>query len=174
MDAKHFDSLARSMTVAGTRRRALFTALGGALGLVLGASTGWESLAEKKKKKSCSQCKKRKNGKCKPKANGTACSGGGSCQRGRCKAPFCAGRNSCEDGIAISTCQQAGSAQECVCVATADTGAPFCALNNTGNSTDCLVSPCPAGQTCVDFTGGNCPADTPGGTACAEPCPEPL
>jgi hypothetical protein len=178
MDADHFDSLARSLCIAGSRRRALVAILGGALGVVVGASPVRESLAEKKKgkkKKSCSQCKKRKNGQCKPRANGTACRGDGTCQRGRCKAPFCAGRNSCEDGNPISICQRAGAAEQCVCVATADTGAPFCAQNNAGSGQEnCLVTPCDAGETCIDFTGGACTDDPVGGTACALPCPEPL
>jgi hypothetical protein len=171
MDTGRFDSLARSLSVAGSRRRALVAVLGGTLGVVLSASSVPETAAKNKhKKKSCSECKKRKNGRCKPKANGTACSGGGTCQGGGCKAPFCVGKNSCEDGNAASTCQRAGAAQQCLCVATADTGAPFCALNVPGGAVDCLTTPCPAGETCIDFTGGMCA----GGTVCVKPCPEPL
>jgi hypothetical protein len=74
MDDSRFDTLTRSLTTAGSRRRALTTVLGGALGLVAAASLD-DAVA---KKKPCPPCKKRKKGKCKAKLpDGTACSGGG-------------------------------------------------------------------------------------------------
>jgi hypothetical protein len=188
MDAGRFDALSCSLAAIPSRRGAL--RLLGALSLGLLAHIRREPAWAKSGKcrprcNECERCKKgncqRKNGKkrcekgkCKPKTSGTPCAGGGTCQARRCVLPFCTGRNSCEDGNPISTCQRAGAAQQCVCVATADTGAPFCALNNAGMGENCLVTPCSAGQTCVDFTGGACPAGTVGGTACALPCPEPL
>src|SRR5215217_5521395 len=70
MDGFRFDALARSLTAAGSRRRALSAANVGVLSpLALGTT-------DAKKKKRCGPCKKRKHGKCKPKPNGTACSGG--------------------------------------------------------------------------------------------------
>src|SRR5215217_720802 len=83
MDEIHFDALARTVTAAGSRRRAL-AALSGVLGLALGASSPETSEA----KKQCPPCKKRKNDKCKKdKPDGTACPGG-ACQSGRCLAPL--------------------------------------------------------------------------------------
>jgi hypothetical protein len=97
MDDSRFDTLTRSLTTAGSRRRALTTVLGGALGLVAAASLD-DAVA---KKKPCPPCKKRKKGKCKAKLpDGTACSGG-ACQGGSCVAtavvsppppPFCSGK----------------------------------------------------------------------------------
>jgi hypothetical protein len=190
MDADRFDALAQQLDSLRTRRGTISTVLAGALaalGLVLPDETWAKSGKCQPKCGECKKCKKGKcekkdgkqrckQGKCKAKPNDTPCTGG-TCQGGTCVAtppPFCAGRNSCEDGNAPSTCQRAGSAQECVCVVTADTGAPFCALNNAGNGDNCLVNPCPEGQTCIDFAGGVCGTDTPGGTACAVPCPEPI
>ena len=84
MDAGRFDSLARSLSLPGSRRRALAAALGAPLGMALGAVAGVE--AAKKKKKPCPPCKKRKKGKCKANLpDGTAC-GGGACRSGSCVA----------------------------------------------------------------------------------------
>src|SRR4051812_18157104 len=89
MDAARFDHLARSLTLGGSRRRAL-TATVSALG-VLGLA-GPDDL-EAKKKKPCPPCKKRRNGKCKAKLpNRTGCAGG-TCQDGSC-APA-----NCSDGV---------------------------------------------------------------------------
>jgi hypothetical protein len=83
MDAAGFDALTRTFTAAGPRRRAL-AALGGVLGLTLGAFVTGGGAA---RKKPCSVCKRRKNGRCKPKRNDTACGGGKVCQRGNCVCP---------------------------------------------------------------------------------------
>jgi len=125
--------------------------------------------------KHCGQCERCKKGKCKPKPNGQACDGGGTCQSGRCVPPFCAGKNSCQEGNAITTCQGSGSVS-CVCVGTAASGAPFCAENTmTSFTVDCTATPCPAGETCVNLAGGSCdPPDGPGGQKWARPCPNPL
>lgn len=101
MDADHFDSLARSLTDARSRRRAIAAALGGALG-VLGLLDRDEASAAKsgkckRKPEECETCKKgkcqTKNGKksCKagkitPKPDTTPCTGG-SCQSGQCLSP---------------------------------------------------------------------------------------
>ncbi len=99
MDPQRFDTLARSLTAAGSRRRALAAILGGALGLSLGATSIEEAAA--RKKKPCPPCKKRnRQGKCKKKLpDGTACEGGRTCQNGSC---LCAsGLRPCG-----ATCQQ--------------------------------------------------------------------
>jgi hypothetical protein len=76
-----FDTLTRSLTTAGSRRRAL-AALGGALGTALSGSVVDGAAAKKK----CPPCKKRKQGTCKKKKpNGSTCPGG-TCQGGRCVA----------------------------------------------------------------------------------------
>ena len=58
MDADRFDSLARSLTAAGSRRRALAAALSGALGL-LGLAHPDDVAAAKsgKCKPKCGECK---------------------------------------------------------------------------------------------------------------------
>jgi hypothetical protein len=80
MDGFAFDALTRSLTSAGSRRRALTGLVSGTLGLILGASVIDEAAAKKK----CPPCKKRKDGKCKKKKpEGTACAGG-TCRGGSC------------------------------------------------------------------------------------------
>jgi hypothetical protein len=80
MDAERFDTLTRSLSAPSSRRTV--AALGGVLGLALGASSPPDAGA---KKKPCPPCKKRKQGKCKKnKPDGTACSGG-TCLDGRCR-----------------------------------------------------------------------------------------
>jgi hypothetical protein len=99
MDADRFDTLARSLTTPGSRRRALASAVGGALG-VLGLRQPDPSARRGKCKPTCDECqkckkgdcekkngkKKCKTGKCKPKAAGTPCTAfaGGQCQNGTC------------------------------------------------------------------------------------------
>ena len=96
MDADRFDTLARSLTAVGSRRRTL-----AALGL-LGLADPDEAAAAKtgKCKPTCGECEKCKKGdcdkkdgkkvckkgKCQAKANGTPCSAG-TCQGRRCTSP---------------------------------------------------------------------------------------
>ena len=83
MDAHHFDALARSLSLPGSRRGVLGSLLAGALGL-LGPRP--DEVAAKKKKP-CPPCKKRKQGKCKGTLpDGSACPGG-TCQGGSCLPP---------------------------------------------------------------------------------------
>jgi hypothetical protein len=88
MDGARFDSLARSLTAARSRRAALAAVLSGSLGL-LGRT---ETAAKKgKTQKPCPPCRKRKQGKCKgTQPEGTGCTDGtgrgGTCQRGSCVA----------------------------------------------------------------------------------------
>jgi hypothetical protein len=105
VDADRFDALARSLTSAGSRRRALVATLGGALGALELADPDAASAAQppkcKRKPGECERCQRgkceRKNGdkhckagKIKAKAFGTPCSVG-SCQNGACiaEAPTC-------------------------------------------------------------------------------------
>jgi hypothetical protein len=187
MDADRFDTLSRTLSATPSRRAALRVLGVLSLGLIARIRPEPAEAKSGKCKPKCNQCERckrgdcdKKNGKtrcergkCKPKANDTPCDGGGTCQRGRCVLPFCAGRNSCQDGNEITTCQASPDAL-CFCTVTADTAAPFCALNGSGTGEDCLVTPCPPGEMCVDFTGGGCDENPMGGTACALPCPNPL
>ncbi len=101
MDADTFDSLSRSLTVMGSRRRSLMATLGVVLGaLGLAASDDAKAAKSGKCKRQpgeCETCKKgrceKKNGKkrCKagkiqPKPFGTPCPGG-TCQNGLCRSP---------------------------------------------------------------------------------------
>jgi hypothetical protein len=131
MDADRFDALARSLTAARSRRRAL-AALSGALGLVVGASSVEEAEAKKKK---CPPCKKLKKGKCKKKKpDGTPCPTG-TCQSGSCVSssspppappppPVCT--PSCTDG---KVCQ-AGNV--CACPSTTEACGDTCCSGQTG------------------------------------------
>ncbi len=121
MDADRFETLVRSLTVSGTRRRSLLATLGIVIGS-LGMTGSDDAEAAKSGKCTrlpgeCETCTKgkcqRKNGKksCKagkiaPKAEGTGCSGG-TCQNGQCISPTGQvvppppqppGRDGCPDG----------------------------------------------------------------------------
>ena len=82
IDGPAFDTLTRSLTTTGSRRRALGSLLAGTLGL-FGSQT---EQAAARKKKQCPPCKKRKQGKCRGTLpDGAACAGG-TCLGGRCVA----------------------------------------------------------------------------------------
>jgi hypothetical protein len=100
MDADQFDTLTRSLSIAGSRRRMLGTALSGALVALRLADpdevTAGRSAKCRRKPGECERCdrgkctkhngKKRcKAGKIKPKPFGTPCSFG-TCQNGACIA----------------------------------------------------------------------------------------
>ncbi len=101
MDADRFETLMRSLSAVGSRRRSLRTTLGvvlGALGLAASdAADAAKSGTCKPPCGECQRCKKgdcdRKHGKkvcrkgrCKLQRFGTPCTGG-TCQSGRCVAP---------------------------------------------------------------------------------------
>jgi hypothetical protein len=155
LDANRFDTLARSLTAAGSRRRAL-VALSGVLGLTLGASVIEEAAA----KKPCPPCKKRKKGKCKKKLpEGTACSGG-TCQNGTCvaaasPAPTCTDgvKNGSETDVDCGgSCGPCANEQRCLTFTDCQSG--VCAPNGTCQSCTDLAGECPAGCSCGD--GGIC------------------
>jgi hypothetical protein len=140
MDARHFDTLTRSLTAGGSRRRALAAALGGVLSRALGASSREDAAAQNKKKKACPPCKKRKKGKCKKTLpDGTACPGG-TCQGGSCIAtvvpppppPVCAApdgiKNGTETGVDCGgLCPRCANGQGCT--TRDDCHSAFCANN---------------------------------------------
>src|SRR5215207_4919203 len=92
MDVSRFDSLARSLTLVGSRRRTLAGVLLGSLGLL--GSRAEEAAA---KEKHCRPCKKRNNqGKCKKKKpDGTVCGPDQVCSGGACIAPACGAGGPC-------------------------------------------------------------------------------
>lgn len=140
MDADRFDTLARSLTVAGSRRDALVATLGAVLGTVLGASSA-ERIAAKKKP--CPPCKKRKKGKCKKTLpDGTACPTG-ECRGGQCIAPTCfdGRKNGNETDVDCGgSCPKCGTGKRCQ--GAGDCASGFCAQGRcvTGKGT------CAAGE----------------------------
>jgi hypothetical protein len=153
MDAGRFDTLARSLAAAGTRRRALAVSLSGAVGLLGLARPGDATAAKSGKCKpkcgECEKCKKgdcdRKNGKkrckqgkCQAKANGLVCSTG-TCQGGACAPPSCSDgiRNGTETDIDCGgTCPRCANGK--VCVNRNDCASAFC---KSGTCQPCTSSP---------------------------------
>src|SRR5215218_2835516 len=105
MDPERFDRLARSLTAAGSRRRALAAALAASVGL-LGRTLPEAAEAKAtsgKCKPQCGECqhcdkgtcrrkhgkKHCKKGKCKATGEGLPCANGGRCRAGSCIAPTC-------------------------------------------------------------------------------------
>src|SRR5215213_7595949 len=111
MDADQFDTLTRSVTASGSRRRALFAALGGTLGLL--------GLDSTEAKKHCPPCKQLKNGKCKKKRpDGTKCGPCRTCEHGKCTG----------EAATNTTCQGDGKcyAGECAARPTCLANAALC------------------------------------------------
>ena len=181
MDADRIDAIAKVLISETSRRRTLGGLLGGTLGL-LGLTEREHARARSGKcKLTCAECatckkgrcrktkhgKRCKNGKCLPKTDGTACTGGGSCQGGICAAapvppPFCAGKNFCDVGTV--SCNTSGSSPGCICWVTV-AGEPFC-------GGPAAVKPCAActgEEVCVDLTGTGCGEQT----GCVAPCAAP-
>jgi hypothetical protein len=186
MDPDRFDSLTRSFTLAGSRRRVL-AALSGALGL-LGLAHPEEATAAKtgKCKPKCGECekckkgdcntrngrKRCKRGKCKAKAAGTPCTAfsGGVCQNRTCFP-----RSTCPATI-TSLCTpgtECASGADCFCARSAE-GNVLCLQNETLGPTPppCQRSAdCPPGEACVDI--GGCGSFPDGTKTCMAPCPTP-
>jgi hypothetical protein len=163
MDDDRFDSLTRSVTVAGSRRRALASALGGALGL-LGLTDRNDAAAARsgKCKQPCGECEQcqrgdcqRKNGKkrcrpgiCTPTANGTACGSGGVCQGGTC---VCASGTEPCDGACVPTCGS-GETRNPVTCGCCQTNFQSC--TPAGNNPACCSALCASGV-CTGLAGND-------------------
>jgi hypothetical protein len=143
MEVRRFDTLARQVGAAETRRGLLGLLFGSALGGLLVTRLADHAEAKKRKKKKkckgCTECQSCKKGKCKPKPDGPACgSGGQTCQAGACACPAgqedsggvygtrpaCPGNGSCD--AASDCCSDACFTQ---------TGS--CLLSNAGDR--CLI-----------------------------------
>jgi hypothetical protein len=163
MDADRFDSLARTLTAAGSRRRAFAAALSGGLGLLGLASPDDAAAARSGKCKpkcgDCEQCKKgdckRKNGKkrckkgkCQP-LTGPACSGGRVCQAGSCVCR--SGTERC-GGACVARCGAATvrNPVTCGCCQVAGETCSFDGANN------CCSGLCPGGTCESKFSGDAC------------------
>jgi hypothetical protein len=190
MDADRFDTLARSLTAARSRRGALAAALAGVLG-TRGLNSG------EAKKKKCPPCKKRKQGKCKKKKpDGSPCPGG-TCDGGRCATCSDGVKNGTETGIDCGgSCPRCATGQSCtspndcasafcsggtcqtctfpdVCGFDADgtcncqqshPDGSFVCVKNNATAPGCDVAPCPAGTICTN---------TVGTFGCYKPCGAP-
>lgn len=173
MDKIQFDELTEMMSVASTRRATVAALLGGLVapllshspnkGLEVGgrqdhsqgkpnsdgrrdrnARGGADSYADRKKRKACPPCRKRKQGKCKAKVpDGRACPGG-SCRSGRC-VPTPAEPTTCVGG-------QTACAGICVDLQTDVKNCGLCGnMCGQGESCDSAACHCGSGNAC---TGG--------------------
>jgi hypothetical protein len=175
MDANRFDTLARSLTTAGSRRRALALALSGAVGLLAlahadDAVAGGEC---KPKCKECNKCKKGtckdgkcKKGKCKPTPTGTGCRTG-TCASGSCVAaappppppgPTC---KSAQQVCANDCCAPMVCADNfCTAASNVCCGNPGVACGAhcdcCGVDTFCLDNGCDAGTHCCGTESASC------------------
>ena len=169
MDSARFDALARSLTAAGSRRRALTAVLTGGLSL-LGLAQPDDAAAAKSGKckpkcGECERCKKgdceKKNrkkrcqkGKCKPKANGTLCSNERACQNGACVCP--GGLTDC-GGACVNTSTDPRNCGSC---------GKRCQINGrcTGGTCTCVQSGCPDPAASCCATGQPCLCAPSGGS----------
>ncbi len=144
MDITRFETLLRSVSLAGTRRGALVVLLGG-LATPLGLA---EVEAGKKGRNKRRRKKRRRRDKASP------------------PPPFCAGKNTCAD--VSSTCQRSGA--QCNCLVNAETGESSC-LDFASSRFVTICDECAPEETCVDFAAAPC---TGTGFFCQTPCPNPL
>jgi len=162
MDGSRFDSLTRTLCIAGSRRRAL-------AGLLVGGLSVFGSRAEgavAKKKKPCPPCKKRKKGRCKgKKPDGAACPGG-TCQGGVCLPPCtgqpdympCNGNGRCRNEACIA-CQSEGvtcTSYESCCSLACDFAVGGGTCGPCRGRSCSVKQPCCGGLACIDEFCGGC------------------
>jgi hypothetical protein len=190
MDADRFDSLTRSLTAAGSRRRALAIALGGALAALLGYQV--EEIDAHDPSKKCKKKSGKQKKKCLKKAkkhnathknscqdgvkNGSETDvdcGGGACSR--CQGgQICNSRNDCHTALCVaSTCQSCAVAADCGFESDGVTGC-FCRDNaQKPGERMCTRQLCDfkgAGSTCAACAAGLQCAPAGGGIECCTPC----
>jgi hypothetical protein len=188
MDADRFDALARNLTVTGSRRRALTTALGSTLALT-GLIATDDSMAGGGKPK-CPECKKckckttrhGKKCKCKPKPVGTPC-GIGTCQSGSCVAtatapppppPFCEASRStlCNPTPGASFECSSDPTKSCVCMLT-ESGSRVCVDLRTFHE-ELFCEQCEQeGAICVQYNQPGTTGCAGSEFGCASACPTP-
>jgi hypothetical protein len=157
MDADRFDTLTRALTAAGSRRRALTAALGGALSL-LGLAHPDEAAAGGACKPACNECQSCKKGDCEKTKNGK------KCKKGKCQA------KDNQTGCSVGTCQS-GS-----CVAAAPLSPPpvqcLNATETCANTSECCDNQ--LGKTeCRATNKADCAVGLPGLRCCKfvqQPC----
>jgi|SRR5215211_2132819 len=161
MDANRFDSIAKALIGAASRRAALAAALGGSFG-VLGVAQPDETAAGGRCKPMCGECqtckkgtcrktprgKRCKRGKCQPKDDGTACTAG-TCQGGVCTDRNTCTNNLCPPTMGPSPCGPAGSS--CVCYG-AVPGSGVC-VRDDGGADLCPTGVCGPGLRCLSLCG---------------------
>jgi hypothetical protein len=190
MDGFHFDMLTRSLTTAGSRRRALTGLFIGTLALVGAraeetAARNCKKIKNKRKRKKCRAKGKRCAPRCAGKecgddgcggVCGVACTGDAVCQEGSCFP-----RSTCSADI-TSYCTppfgaSCGAGATCFCARSAE-GNVLCLLDEDeaclGSASLCETSAaCPPGEACVDFS-GCCVGDPAGSKRCLARCPAPM
>lgn len=181
MDDLRFDALTRWVGASQTRRGALRTVAGSALGAAVGlrALRGVDAALKPADAKCSSdtQCASGtciKYGKCKKDGKLTgkcrcACSETAVCPTGKsCKNGACFGE--CSDPLTCSDGEGAGCGRRCVCSATTDLGS-LCMGNFVlcdGVNSCATSADCPTGSACLDL-GGECLGDC-FAQLCANPC----
>jgi hypothetical protein len=164
MDDSRFDALARTLSTAGSRRRALGGLLLSSLGL-LGRGSVEDAAAHDLKAK----CKKKSGDakkKCLKKAKKHAAQHAAETQPPP-PPHVCAGRNFCTTKGEQNLCQTDG--QECECAVTA-AGAPFCGATRPRPNLRLVTTcgGCQPGETCIALAACE-GAQVPFG--CVRPCP---
>ena len=193
MDDSRFDTLARTILRAHSRRAVLGTLLAGTLGL--------GGLADATARKRCRPCTTRKHGRCKAtkRLNGTACRGGsGTCQDGRCKQVSSVEQPPTGDppptgnppptGDPPLTCPTGDCSRKtpcgdgCACLAIGGGSHRCLAVGTCSGVGDCAQGTCGSGCTCVNPGGrksgcvatGTCPTElgqcTPTNGYCGPDC----
>jgi hypothetical protein len=187
MDGDRFDALARALTAAGSRRRALALGVGGTLAALL----GFEQSDAHDPRKSCKKKLGKQKQKCLKRAKKHNATHKNPCQDGvkngsesdvdcggtcpRCAVlKTCASRNDCHTALcSASTCQSCAVAADCGFESDGVTGC-FCRDNaQKPGERMCTRQLCDfkgAGSTCAACAAGLQCAPAGGGVECCTPC----
>ena len=181
MDGARFDTITRTLTAAGSRRRAL-AALGGALALLLGLTETeahnklkkCKRIKDNDKKRTCLKKARKHNAAhrtlpptgCpdnRPPCGGFCCSSTKVCLTGNV-CGCAAGTIQCSQGFCASeTCPEGGNRDQlsCACGTTCPDGRPLC-----GGATGVCCNPA---RECIDPTFGVCTCPN-GLSPCSDSC----